>query len=145
MVPGVEGDRLPCESNLKQEGDAMDGASRVCAAGGCLAAIGQPAAERGRRAGGRRRRGRGRMMREGGERLGGGRRRRAVVGGHRLLSVTSCGREKRHPKESVRLLKFVRQPSVFCPDSHFSPLKSCEKGFLSLLSISEVERHPENI
>lgn len=38
-----------------------------------------------------------------------------------------------------KTLLFVRQPSVFCPSSHFSPLKSTEKGFLSLTGISELE------
>lgn len=46
-------------------------------------------------------------------------------------------------KESVRLLRFVRQPSVFCPffclNSHLSLLKSCKEGFFSLPGISEVE------
>lgn len=133
MVPGVEGHRLPGESDLKQEGDPVDGAPGVGAAGGRLAAVGQPAAERGRWAGGRRRGGRGHVMREGGEGARGGRqRRRAVVGRHWLLSVTSSEQQEgaggqRHPKMK-KCLRFVRQPSVARPlvklESRFSAVKS---------------------
>lgn len=136
VVSVVEGDRLPGESDLKQEGDAMDGAPWACAAGGRLAAVRQPAAECGRRAGGRRRGGWGGMVREGGKRPRGGRRRRrrqAVVGRHWLLSVMSSRRDKgvageRHPKNvsDCSGLFVSRAFSVPSPDSihishHWNP------------------------
>lgn len=109
VVSGVEGHRLPGESDLEQEGDALDGSPWVGGAGGRLAAVGQPAAEGGGRAGRRRRGRRGCVLREDGEAPRGGRRQRrrrwAVVGWHWLLSVTSSRWEKglageRHPKQN---------------------------------------------
>ena len=63
-IPHLQADRLPGESDLEQEGHAMEGAPGVGGAGGAVAAVGEPAVEWPGRAGRRRRGGRrGRVVR----------------------------------------------------------------------------------